>query len=116
MKTYNFKLIRTYQTKFQLTADSEADARRKFDEIGELEITKIERGQYDIISSVFEVDEELTNEEKAQKWFESRGMIALINESESLTLIVCSNDITYYVEVSSDEMYMRAKLWELETR
>lgn len=112
MKTYNFRLIRTYQTKFQLTAESEADARRKFDEIGELEIRKIEHGQYDIISSVFEVDVELTNEEKAQLWFESKGMKTSVNHLGALAIVVCSDGITYYVAVSGDEIYSRAKMWE----
>lgn len=112
MKTYNFKLLRTYQTKFQLTAESEADARRKFDEISELEITKIEHGQYDIISSVFDVDVELTNEEKAQRWFELKGMKTSINHLGGLAVVVVSGGVTYYVEVSDEEMYSRARMYE----
>ena len=112
MKTYNFKLLRTYQTKFQITAESEADARRKFDELDALQITNIEHGQHDIVSSVFEVDVQLTKEEKAQRWFESKGMKTSINHLGGLAIVVVSDGITYYVEVSDEEMYSRARMYE----
>ena len=112
MKTYNFTLLRTYQTKFQLTAESEADARRKFDELSELEIRTIEHGQHDIISSVFDVDVQLTKEEKAQKWFELKGMKTSINHLGALAIVVVSDGVTYYVEVSDEEIYSRARMYE----
>lgn len=112
MKTYNFKLLRTYQTKFQLTAESEADARRKFDELSELEIRTIEHGQCDIISSVFEVDVQLTKEEKAQLWFESKGMKTSVNHLGGMSIVVESDGITYYFEVSDEEIYSRARMYD----
>jgi hypothetical protein len=111
MKTYNITINRTYSTQVQLTAKSTEDALNKLKDVN---IYEIEMEQCNVIEEKIDVEKELTIEEKAILWFESRG----INTSfgANLAIITPSNGVDYYIELSDSEIRYRAGLWDNEQK
>jgi len=106
MKTYNFTIERTYQTKIQLTAENEIDARHK---LIDYDLEEIEKGQNKIVATNYHL--ELQREEKAELWFKSRGIDVSHHTSFSLVL---PNGM--FVEISDSEVSYRARLWDNEQK
>jgi hypothetical protein len=107
MKTYNITINRTYSTQVQLTEESTEDALNKLKDVN---IYQIEMEQCNVIEEKIDVENELTIEEKAILWFESKGIKT--SYGLKLAIITASNGVEYYMELSDSEIAYRAGLWE----
>lgn len=109
MKTYNFNITRTYETNIQLTAENEQEARLK---LKESDIYEMELEQCNVIEEKIELEQLLTNVEKAALWFESRGVE--VDYHTSLRVVIA--DVGLYIEVSDTEIEFRASLWDTQKK
>jgi hypothetical protein len=109
MKTYNFTIERNYQTKIQLTAENEQEARLK---LKELDIYEIELEQCNVIEEKIELEQVLTKIEKAMLWFKSRG----VDVTFHTTLRIVMPATGLYIEVSDAEIEYRASLWDTQKK
>lgn len=109
MKTYNFNITRTYETNIQLTAENEQQARLKLNDIN---IYEIELEQCNVIEEKIELEQVLTNIEKAVLWFKSRG----VDVTFHTTLRIVMPDTGLYIEVSDAEVEYRASLWDTQKK
>jgi len=107
MKTYNITINRTYSTQVQLTAESTEDALKKLKDVN---IYEVEMEQCNVIEEKIDVEKELTIEEKAILWFESKGIMTSFGSQ--LAMITISNGVQYYIELSESEIRYRAGLWD----